>query len=167
MASKGLACHICYECFDDQNHCPRMLHCGHTFCSGCLEQTRDDNAITCPTCRQICTVSMPAGVEDLPKNFQLLYIIDTINATTRRAENEASPVCEEIVALATKTMSLTENIIAAEERALNRIFDMYNAREDATAWIQDFFKFEVSLSLLYRRVSVPQYERFSSAYLCI
>ena len=152
-------CSICFECFDYRNHCPCVLHCGHSVCSGCLEESRNGNAITCPTCRQTCTVG------DLRKNFELLKTVDTINATPQLAENESSPVCEEIAALATAT-SHAEKIIAAKDRVLNVMFSMFNNREKWTSFIRDLFEFEVSLSLLYRHVSVPQYERFSNAFLC-
>ena len=81
MASEGLTdCSICFERFDDQNLCPRLLSCGHSFCSGCLEKLLHGNSINCPTCR--IAVSVPAGVTGLTKNFALLSIV---NATPQQA----------------------------------------------------------------------------------
>lgn len=77
MASKGLAqCSICFERYNDynKNKCPRLLSCGHSFCSSCLESLVHDKTVDCPTCRNQCAV--PTGVEGLLKNFALLDIVD-------------------------------------------------------------------------------------------
>ena len=80
MASEGLECPICCERFDDRNLCPRLLSCGHSFCSGCLERLLNGDTINCPTCR--IEISVPAGVKGLTKNFALLSIV---NATSQQA----------------------------------------------------------------------------------
>ena len=94
MASaEGLECPVCCEPFDDQNICPRMLSCGHSFCTGCLERLLTaDNKIPCPTCRDEVNVPQ-AGVVELPKNFALLSIINA-NITTQHEEGESSYACE-------------------------------------------------------------------------
>jgi len=88
MASEGLECSICCEGFDDQNLCPRLLSCGHSFCSGCLEKLLNDKSINCPTCRN--AVSVPAGVTGLPKNFALLDVL----LTKPQQKDEGSRLCE-------------------------------------------------------------------------
>ena len=88
-ASEGLECSICCERFDDKKLCPRLLSCGHSFCSGCLEQLFRDKAIICPTCR--ITVSVPTGVAGLPKNFALL---DIILAIPQHSGDESLHICE-------------------------------------------------------------------------
>eukprot|EP00808_Paulinella_micropora_P007009 g31556.t1 len=35
MMNSSLECSICFERFDDEKLCPRLLCCGHSFCSGC------------------------------------------------------------------------------------------------------------------------------------
>ena len=77
MASKGPECSICFERFNDENKCPRMLSCGHSFCSCCLERLLRDNTIDCSQCRN--PVVVPSGVHGLSKNFALL---DIVNETT-------------------------------------------------------------------------------------
>ena len=94
MASaEVLECPVCCEQFDDQNICPRILSCGHSFCTGCLERLLSaDNKIPCPTCRDEVNVPQ-AGVVGLPKNFALLSIINE-NVTTQHQEGEGFHTCE-------------------------------------------------------------------------
>ena len=79
MASKGPECSICFERFNDENKCPRLLSCGHSFCSCCLERLLRSNTIDCPQCRN--PVVVPSGVHGLSKNFALL---DIVNETTSK-----------------------------------------------------------------------------------
>ena len=74
MASKGPECSICYEGYNDEKKCPRLLSCGHSFCSSCLERLLHGNTIDCPTCRN--PVGVFAGVHGLLKNFALLDIVN-------------------------------------------------------------------------------------------
>ena len=84
MASKGPECTICFERFNDENKCPRMLSCGHSFCSCCLERLLHGNTIDCPKCRN--AVAVPSGVHGLLKNFALLDIVNE-TAQKQHAEN--------------------------------------------------------------------------------
>ena len=92
MASpKVLECLVCYETYDDQNLCPRMLTCGHSFCTSCLQRLLTvDDKIPCPTCRVEVNVSQD-GVVGLPKNFALLTIFDI---KPQRQEGESLFDCE-------------------------------------------------------------------------
>ena len=49
---QGPECSICYEGYNDEKKCPRLLSCGHSFCSSCLERLLHGNSIYCPKCRQ-------------------------------------------------------------------------------------------------------------------
>ena len=84
MASKGPECTICFERFNDENKCPRMLSCGHSFCSCCLERLLHGNTIDCPKCRN--TFVVPSGVHGLPTNFALLEIVNE-TVPKQHAEN--------------------------------------------------------------------------------
>ena len=84
MASKGPECSICYEHYNDQSKCPRLLSCGHSFCSRCLERLLRGNTIDCPKCRN--PVAVPSGVHGLLKNFALLDIVNE-TAPKQHAEN--------------------------------------------------------------------------------
>ena len=88
MASlKVLECLVCREVYDDQNLCPRILSCGHSFCSSCLQLLTVDGKISCPTCR----VVSQDGVAGLPKNFALLSILDV---KPQQEEGESLFDCE-------------------------------------------------------------------------
>ena len=91
MTSKIPECSICFEHYNDQSKCPRLLSCGHSFCSSCLERLLHCNTIDCPTCRNPGTV--PTGVEGLLKNFALL---DIVNDTPKKnvESNTGSHDCE-------------------------------------------------------------------------
>ena len=95
MASEGLDCSICCERFDEEKLCPRLLSCGHSFCSNCLEKMFKEYAISCPTCR--CVVPVPAGVAGLPKNFALLDVLQAIPLTTvdGNADLRLCEVCDD------------------------------------------------------------------------
>ena len=84
MASKGLGCSICIEGYNDKEKCPRMLSCGHSFCSRCLERLLRGNTIDCPKCRN--PVAVPSGVHGLLKNFALLDMVNE-TAPKQHAEN--------------------------------------------------------------------------------
>ena len=65
MAFKGPECSICYEGYNDEKKCPRLLSCGHSFCFSCLERLLHGNSIDCPKCRH--AVAVPTGVQGLLK----------------------------------------------------------------------------------------------------
>ena len=74
MASKRPECSICFEGYNDKDKSPRLLSCGHSFCSRCLERLLRGNTIDCPKCRN--PVAVPSGVRGLLKNFALLDIVN-------------------------------------------------------------------------------------------
>ena len=49
---KELECSVCLENFQT----PKLLSCMHTFCEGCIEKLIENQAITCPECRDITQV---------------------------------------------------------------------------------------------------------------
>jgi len=51
---------------------PRILvHCGHTFCTECLQQLHHRYRVRCPICRKL--VKQVESVDKLPLNFNILY----------------------------------------------------------------------------------------------
>ncbi|CAL4065181.1 unnamed protein product [Meganyctiphanes norvegica] len=47
----ALECSICLHNFDDKQHRPRVLPCGHSICSYCIDTTITAGSRRCPTCR--------------------------------------------------------------------------------------------------------------------
>lgn len=72
-ASQVFECSLCFENYDEVKYCPRLLNCGHTFCSFCLQALFRSGRIECPQDRSV--VSVEGGVHSLPKNFALLQLI--------------------------------------------------------------------------------------------
>lgn len=86
-SSSPLECNICFERFDNENHVPRILNCGHTQCHACVvlglsgvpfeiikaytsTGIHDTKAYTCPQCRKV-TFVQNGSATSLTKNFQL------------------------------------------------------------------------------------------------
>ncbi|CAD7704972.1 unnamed protein product [Ostreobium quekettii] len=71
-------CSLCCEPFEeDGHHAPRTLHCGHTFCTHCiemLERTQPRFSARCPECRAFIRFHRIPPI-NFAKNFKLLEVI--------------------------------------------------------------------------------------------
>ncbi|CAG0896978.1 unnamed protein product [Cyprideis torosa] len=109
------ACAVCEDGFGQTGEkIPRLLHCGHTLCHGCLQKltANDPSLIYCPFDRQVTPVGKtkqltcglhsafirvktakamirtrtgPAGVWELKKNFALLELLDRLRVSVARS----------------------------------------------------------------------------------
>ncbi|XP_062500833.1 uncharacterized protein LOC134178065 isoform X2 [Corticium candelabrum] len=91
----GRLCSVCYQPFTDEcpERVPRILNCGHTYCTECLCRLERFNSVTCPTCKRPTPTGLhrhtlfssghplSSGVESLPKNFVLLDLLANISGT--------------------------------------------------------------------------------------
>ena len=68
-------CPLCFEAFNETERCPRLLECGHTFCSACLQRVWQQGSVSCPQDRRTFKV---AAVDQLAKNWQLLQVIASV-----------------------------------------------------------------------------------------
>merc|ERR1719410_1919127 len=50
-------CSVCSEQFSSPTRIPRVLPCGHSFCSICITRLTRDRTIECPNCRLPCSAS--------------------------------------------------------------------------------------------------------------
>lgn len=64
-------CQVCFSCYDSEAKRPRILPCGHTFCSQCLLNIteRNDGLIACPLCKRETKVT---DISQLLTNFSIL-----------------------------------------------------------------------------------------------
>eukprot|EP00800_Vazella_pourtalesii_P017111 TRINITY_DN5095_c0_g3_i6.p1 TRINITY_DN5095_c0_g3~~TRINITY_DN5095_c0_g3_i6.p1 ORF type:complete len:954 (-),score=218.93 TRINITY_DN5095_c0_g3_i6:129-2744(-) len=78
----NLECSVCSEMFSGTNDKqPRVLGCGHTFCSKCLSQLVAHNTIECPACRKI--TALPNNLlSGLPINYALVDASDNLPVQT-------------------------------------------------------------------------------------
>lgn len=59
---EAFSCSICYNNYSDLL-VPRLLPCGHTFCTSCLRGIFSGDAIECPSCRKKHSIPRPAVVD--------------------------------------------------------------------------------------------------------
>ncbi|CAK4490718.1 unnamed protein product [Aphanomyces euteiches] len=86
MLYNSVECELCNEPYgDSEDHTPRLLSCGHTFCHSCLSgwansasSNSAQNAVECPSCRRETII----GADGLPKNFEVLRIRDELEQWT-------------------------------------------------------------------------------------
>ncbi|GLE02792.1 hypothetical protein PINS_up011647 [Pythium insidiosum] len=105
LVESSVECELCNEPYDESDeHMPRLLSCGHTFCQSCLEDWSSVGAsaglssatpaqlagvppehvaaMDCPTCRRVTTYNSAEGARSLPKNFELLRVRQEIESQT-------------------------------------------------------------------------------------
>lgn len=82
-------CALCLESYDDQEHRPLILRCGHTFCCTCLSKFEGDRR-KCPNCRQ----EWSCPVDELTVCYQLIPDNDEAEETklTNEVENSDKEV---------------------------------------------------------------------------
>ena len=72
-----LECGICLEKYNKKEKLPRILLCGHTFCTSCLgkiKQKCSDNKIKCPIDQKVCAETN--NIEEIPINRIVVDLID-------------------------------------------------------------------------------------------
>ena len=77
-------CSVCLESLINKQ--PRLLSCGHTFCTPCLQQMSEGNTVNCPKCRS-ATQLPPGGVHNLPKNTDISKMREREQELSSRNEN--------------------------------------------------------------------------------
>lgn len=78
-----LECPICYEYYDLEKRTPRMICCGHTICSRCINNLmyfEDSQIFKCPI-DKIPILLKKRKASCFPKNLAFLGLIEKINNT--------------------------------------------------------------------------------------
>ena len=108
-----LECSICLEKYDKKEKLPRILKCGHTFCTSCLikikEKNKPNNKIKCPLDLKIG--SETNNIEDVPINRVLVDLID-LNIE-EKLKNEKN----------------NKNIFIEVKKKLQSLFDIYDVSQ--------------------------------------
>lgn len=84
-------CSICMEKYDKKENLPRILACGHTFCTSCLQKIKQKNISE----KQIkCPIDLKIGfetnnIEDIPINRIVVDLIDlNIDSNLKKENNQ-------------------------------------------------------------------------------
>ena len=84
-----MECEFCLNPWNSDFRIPKILPCGHTFCLKCLYGLKDklkkDEKFKCPSCkREIDTIKNKKDIINLPKNSQLLSLLDKVETQKSR-----------------------------------------------------------------------------------
>ncbi|XP_047479526.1 uncharacterized protein LOC125032444 [Penaeus chinensis] len=84
MEVKPSECLVCLDRYNERKR-PRVLPCGHLFCSSCIENVQESWLVTCPCCR---TTHPASGVDDFPIVFA---VEDLLRETDARSADAMLP----------------------------------------------------------------------------
>jgi len=122
-------CSVCLETFQSQNEgdittskVPRLLGCGHTFCTGCLVSLNNSSGVECPQCRTV--TRLDKGIEGLKSNYTLMQIIDALPKDKRKSTEEknelsADPTRDGLELLATACRRLEVEFASTNDLTLD------------------------------------------------
>ena len=86
-----MECELCLNSWNSDYRIPKILPCGHTFCLKCLYNIMDkhkkekENIFKCPNCkREIDLLKCKKDIYNLPKNTQLLSLLDKVETQKSR-----------------------------------------------------------------------------------
>ena len=93
MNSAVIKCEICYERYHPHipGKKPRMLPCGHTYCTDCLNKLLVSERITCPEDRKEFQLNK---VDTLPINYSVVKLLDSVCATCENEIKENACLCD-------------------------------------------------------------------------
>ena len=74
-----LSCDVCKELFNSSMRTPRVLKCGHSFCSLCLSSIIQQARRNCPVCQRLilCT-----SVHEIPVNYNLKQLAENFSGNS-------------------------------------------------------------------------------------
>ena len=129
-----IECSICFEKYNTKEKLPRILTCGHTFCTSCLfkikEKNQPDNLIKCPLDSKI--EFDKNNIEEIPINRVIVDLIE-LNLPEKLSED--------------KNKSKNNNLFIKVQDKLQSLYSIY-----------DFSQKEISDSLSYLLLSKEKCE---------
>ena len=131
-----IECSICLERYDKKEKLPRILTCGHTFCTSCLikikEKNKPDNKIKCPLDSKL--EADKNSIEEIPINRVIVDLLD-LNLPEKIKEDK------------NKQNKKDSNIFLNVKNKLQSLYSLY-----------DFSTKEISDSLSYLLLSKEKCE---------
>ena len=130
-----IECSICLEKYDKKEKLPRILTCGHTFCTSCLikikEKNKPDNKIKCPLDLKI--EYDKNNIEEIPINRVIVDLLD-LNLSEKLNEDK-------------NKSDKNKNLFLNVKNKLQSLFNLY-----------DFSQKEITDSLSYLLLSKEKCE---------
>jgi hypothetical protein len=132
-------CSICLLDFhaSEDDGVPRLLKCGHSFCTACLTrllgsstpapattnseaEPEEAKCLRCPKCRTVTRVLLvdgeaAAGVKGLPRNFDLIDLLSSSSSPVARDHKQPRPTGEALAAAAAVALKCANCSQAAEK----------------------------------------------------
>lgn len=130
-------CKVCFESFNEGDRRPRNLPCGHTFCTGCINNVLKFGNVNCPTCRMDHPATQPT---QFPVNFGMEELIANINAVGISSEDsvwlpqDAEGLSHEVQSLVSKQESTITHMDLVCKDTVNQL-DMYESQ--LVDWLDD------------------------------
>ncbi|XP_045583189.1 uncharacterized protein [Procambarus clarkii] len=88
----NMDCRVCKKCFNSEDRFPRMLTCGHSFCTSCMIKLPRDKPLFCPVCQKEETKYR--SVDDVPKNLSLLTVVEEWKQSNSKDNSVTAEGCE-------------------------------------------------------------------------
>lgn len=80
-----------------QDRIPRVLNCGHTFCTSCLEQCIRMDNISCPFCKKLTRIAF-GDISRIPTNYGILEMLRPSVESHDKPLDNVCEACETNVA---------------------------------------------------------------------
>ncbi|KAJ6348698.1 hypothetical protein OIU77_006302 [Salix suchowensis] len=93
-------CPVCLSTYDGECTIPRVLPCGHTTCESCLKNIPQKYPLTirCPACTQLVKYPSQQGPSSLPKNIDLLRLIQQLQDHNPQKPNNKIQIDKPVLA---------------------------------------------------------------------
>ncbi|KAB7499748.1 E3 ubiquitin-protein ligase TRIM32 [Armadillidium nasatum] len=103
-----VSCKICAQVYDSLQFIPKILKCGHTFCSPCLIKLLQEENPRCPNCR----IQLKEIESSLPVNYNTLNTVDIykFNCFPQRKMDIATEVAKRKDIVLKKKTQMTLNV---------------------------------------------------------
>ncbi|XP_045599942.1 tripartite motif-containing protein 59 [Procambarus clarkii] len=120
-------CSVCYSSYDEPQLRPRVLPCGHTFCSLCVDNAVKNGQLTCPSCRAQHSATAAAH---FPINYTVealvleLKSIQPTSVDTVAAEHSDAPtrgISKKLQSLVEEQKSSITSLIISCEEVLSQL----------------------------------------------